>query len=431
MHKFNQFFPWQVNQDGTGEETLNHVGRHELGGSYSDGSFTDDPNLTYLTPPSTHVNRYELTSDGGLFHMKEDPKTPGTYYATYAREFGTACAGALVKFAGGPSVNPEDLSLVAVTHRDSYAQPDDPSMAPGSTGHYRNTLPMSDGTLVVSHTSVVGPAKNDGTRAAPKYNYDFRLKAMEQAGEYLQAGGALTSGIMADVSYYDPDILVTYQGPLWELDAVEVAPRTKPTPTKETIETPESNVFKAVGVDVASMQAWLKQNGLALIISRNVTSRDRADVQQPYNLSVPGGVQTKGTGKDGKIYDVPFFQIFEGDALRGYTTPAKGRRLLARPIHGDGVSTAGAGDPAGSVRVGADGSMAAIVPARRALTWQLTDATGAGVVRERNWVSFQAGEIRTCPDCHGVNKMNQAGAPSATNEPEALRSLLTAWKASH
>ena len=33
-HDFNQFFPWQINEDGTEEETLNHVGRHELGGSY-------------------------------------------------------------------------------------------------------------------------------------------------------------------------------------------------------------------------------------------------------------------------------------------------------------------------------------------------------------------------------------------------------------
>ena len=31
---FNQFFPWQINEDGTAEETVNHVGRHELGGSY-------------------------------------------------------------------------------------------------------------------------------------------------------------------------------------------------------------------------------------------------------------------------------------------------------------------------------------------------------------------------------------------------------------
>jgi len=37
--------------------------------------------------------------------------------------------------------------------------------------------------------------------------------------------------------------------------------------------------------------------------------------------------------------------------------------------------------------------MAAIVPARRALSWQLTDTNGTGVVRERYWITFQPGEI--------------------------------------
>src|SRR5205085_5723339 len=37
-HDFNHFFPWQINEDGTEEETLNHVGRHELGGSYGSAS---------------------------------------------------------------------------------------------------------------------------------------------------------------------------------------------------------------------------------------------------------------------------------------------------------------------------------------------------------------------------------------------------------
>ena len=41
-HRFNHFFPWEINQDGTAEETLNHVGRHELGGSYTDGSFRNE-----------------------------------------------------------------------------------------------------------------------------------------------------------------------------------------------------------------------------------------------------------------------------------------------------------------------------------------------------------------------------------------------------
>ena len=33
-----------------------------------------------------------------------------------------------------------------------------------------------------------------------------------------------------------------------------------------------------------------------LMTTRALTTRDRADRQQPYNLRVPGGVQTTGAG---------------------------------------------------------------------------------------------------------------------------------------
>jgi Hydrazine synthase alpha subunit middle domain len=430
-HRFNQFFPWEINQDGTAEETLNHVGRHELTGSYIEGSFADDPNLTADLDNRTHKNRYAVGGDGGMFQMREDPTSPGTYYATLAHEFGTGAGGALFKFAGGPAVNPEDFELIAVTDRDSAIIADAPGQAPNSTGHYRDPLPMTDGTLIAVHTADVGSAKNEGTRAAPAWNYHYRLVAMKKDGALSKAAGTLTAGIDADVSYYDPDVLVTYKGPLWELDPVEVAPRTRPAARVETIADPELTIFHDTGVDVAKLRAWLKANDLALITSRNVTARDRADKQQPFNLRVPGGAMTTGAG--GKIYDIAFLQVFEGDSLRGYggvDHPAPGRRLLARPMHGAAISSA-AGGPTGSVALGLDGSMAAFVPARRALSWQLTDPNGVPVVRERNWVSFQAGEIRACPVCHGVNTVDQAGRPVATNPPEALRTLMHDWAAAH
>src|ERR1019366_606184 len=86
--------------------------------------------------------------------------------------------------------------------------------------------------------------------------------------------------------------------------------------------------------------------------------------------------------------------------------------------------------PAGSVQIAADGSIAAFVPAHRAMSWQLTDAAGTPVVRERYWLTFQPGEVRVCSACHAVNSQDQLGAPAPTNSPEALRALLRAWKAS-
>ena len=76
--------------------------------------------------------------------------------------------------------------------------------------------------------------------------------------------------------------------------------------------------------------------------------------------------------------------------------------------------------------------MAALVPARRALTWQLVDTGKSGweqaVVRERNWISFKPGERRVCTACHGVNKLDQSGNLPPGNEPQALANLLGEWK---
>lgn len=189
-------------------------------------------------------------------------------------------------------------------------------------------------------------------------------------------------------------------------------------------------------MNLAAFQASLKASGLALVVSRNVTTRDHADRQQPFNLHVAGSAaQTLGAG--GKIYDVSHLQFFQADQIRGYgmrtatSVPAAGRRVLAQPLHDSAAVTSNPPNntgPAGSVALGLDGSMAAIVPARRALTWQLTDPAGAAVVRERYWLTFQPGEIRTCTSCHGVNTIDQANRPAPTNKPEALRSLLQYWK---
>ncbi|MEZ4903648.1 MAG: hypothetical protein R2822_18750 [Spirosomataceae bacterium] len=78
----------------------------------------------------------------------------------------------------------------------------------------------------------------------------------------------------------------------------------------------------------------------------------------------------------------------------------------------------------GSANVHADGSAAMVVPAKRALSWQLTDDNNKGIVRERLWVSTKAGEIRTCTSCHGESTLNQAGQPSPSNAPQALTTLL-------
>jgi hypothetical protein len=150
---------------------------------------------------------------------------------------------------------------------------------------------------------------------------------------------------------------------------------------------------------------------------------------------VAGGVQNIGAA--GKIYDLAFMQFFQADQIRGTglrkssDTPAPGRRVLAQPMHDSTaqmLNSAHAGTPAGSVTIASDGSMAAFVPARRAMSWQMTDSSGTPVVRERLWVTFQPGEVRVCASCHGLNNTDQAGGAAPENTPDALYQLLQSWK---
>jgi hypothetical protein len=152
-------------------------------------------------------------------------------------------------------------------------------------------------------------------------------------------------------------------------------------------------------------------------------------LQQPFNLQVPGGVKTLSRNfSGGTVYDIAHFQIFQGNLVRAYSNRV-GRRILAQPIEAQRANNPiNPGGPPGSVRIAMDGSTAAFVPAGRALTWQSTDPGGVAIVRERNWITLQPGEIRTCASCHGVNSVNQAGAPTPVHKPQALRDLIKYWK---
>lgn len=212
------------------------------------------------------------------------------------------------------------------------------------------------------------------------------------------------------------------------MDPVEIkaTPR-PPMPTLGT-PTPERSVFAQEGVNEQEFKQWMKDKNLSLIVVRNQTHRDRGDRQQPFNLRVPGGVQTTAT--NGPLYDISHFQIFQGDLVRGYENiGGNGRRVLAQharmpfnPLHQG---------PEGSVKIAQDGSSAALVPANRALSWQTTNPNGEPVVRERLWVTFQLGEIRTCTGCHGENTQHQGGGGASYQEAQALRDLLRHWKQEH
>lgn len=418
---FNQFFPWQINEDGTAPETLNHIGRHELSG-YFPQTFTNDPNLVEYYGQVARFNKNKLDN---LLQIKEDPAHPGTYFGVDAPEFRTHAAGQIFKLTAPPSLDADHIAVTYITHRDTASYSKTPSAT--RTGHYRDPLPLSDGQLIAAHTTQIDQEANSGPSI-----YAFRLKTLKQSGAYYVFNQPLTAGIAKTISFWDPDTMVTYSGNLWELQPVEVRARTRPTKIVPVLGAPEQQIFDQQGVDVAQFQTYMRQNNLALMVSHNVTTRDDFDLQQPFNLRIPNGVQTLGAG--GKIYDVRFLQLFQADQLRGLggvASPNEGRRVIAQLMHDANaliLNPFSAANPASTVTLAADGSMAAFVPAQRAMTWQMTSPNGSSVVRERFWLTFQPGEIRVCASCHGVNDKDQAGHPSPMNPPQALTGLLQRWK---
>ena len=427
-HTFNLFLPWIINQDGTDAEVLNHIGRHEFL-VYIDRTFTNDPLIEeYYTQYGDIANTNALET--GMFHIQEDPLNPGTFYGVDTPEFGHHSTGRVIRMVAPPGMNADQLVLDYITHPDTYS---DTSTA-NHSGRYREPLPLADGQLIAVHTAT----KGEETGSDFNSNYALRLKTLTLgANNYFSASQTLTTGISKNIKYWDPDNLVNYNGVLWELNPVEVRARTVPGTANFALAAPEQNMFTQAGVTLGELQDWMKQYDLALIVGHNMTTRDDMDKQQPFNLRVPGGVQTlSNTYSVGDIiYNITHLQFFQADQLRALSynsVPQPGRRVLAQNLHDPYALLANPqiNGPVGSVALASDGSFAAFVPARRAMTWQLTDASGTGIIRERYWLTFQPGEVRVCKSCHGLNEVDQAGNTAPENNPQALLNLLMMWKAS-
>ena len=422
-HTMNVFFPWQVNEDGTGLETLNHIGRHELA-RYFDSAHDGLPEFI---PPETRRTA-EI-----ILQLKEDPLRPGYFYATTAPEFGTHAAGRIIGLDAPEDLNADDFEVDYITSPLSDDVVGDGQTPPaGHPGHFRNPLPLSDGTLVaVRTTSPYGDRASNGPLSS---RYDFQLvQLVSGTPDWTPGARLIPNGISKAVTYWDNQTYrqLSYSGPLWELDPVEVRARTRPPRHANALPAIETDLLRGeLGGDaaIARLRAFLVERNLALIVSRNVTRR--ADRQQDFNLKIAGSA-TQSALPGATPIEIAFLQLFQGDLIRGYSQFHGGRRPLAQLLH-DGLLPPLDGAPPSTVRLAADGSLAALVPAGRALTWQLVGADGAPVVRERYWVTFGAGEMRVCTNCHGVNRTDAVlGQPPPSNPPEALRQLARWWQSTY
>jgi hypothetical protein len=421
-HTFNVFFPWQINEDGTGLETLNHVGRHELS-RYFDAARDGLPE--FIAPQSRRGADL-------ILQIEEDPLRPGYFYATTAPEFSTHASGQIIGFDAPESLNADDFEIDYITAPETATYTGDGGTPPANfPGHFRNPVPLTDGTLLaVRSTSPYADRAENGPLSA---RYDFHLTRMQSSGAYWTAGARLIpNGISKSISYWDNQSYrqLSYTGVLWELDPTEVRARPRPARHSNPLPEIEAQILRdelGGSAGVERLRAFLAARQLALIVTRNVTRR--ADRQQDFNLKVVNGVQTAQVGSTPA--QIEFMQLLQGDLIRGYSEYHAGRRVLAQLMH-DGLNPPLTNAPPSSVRLGTDGSMAAFVPAHRAMTWQLVGSDGTPVVRERYWVTFAAGEMRSCANCHGVNTVDTVlGQPAPANPPQALRDLARWWAANY
>ena len=433
LHDFNEFLVWEITENGERHQTMNHVGRHEFGGVYQNPSKLDDPNLVY-TLGNLSANQYRNTvgSDAGIFQIKEDPRPgkEGTFYGTWAREFSRFASGRIFEFALPIGANPQEMEIV------DWTNPVIDSGNENDLGHFRNPVMTLNGTMLVSHAEQTGLFSRDNP-------YHFQIKKMiptegSESGTEHHAGEAITgTGFEKEIIWFgDFTEPLRDTVKLNEVDVVEIVERPRPIPRPEyEITSIEKEIMEEEGVSETELREWMIDNNLAMIVIRDATERDAGENQQPFNLRVPDGTST--TPVEGKVYDISHFQIFTAELLRAYGLKHYiGRRVLAAPLrdgeHHPNIEDLNMFDPQGpeaSVKIREDGSVAAFVPATRAITWQTVAPDGEGIVRERQWVTFAPGEIRTCEGCHGINNLSHSGRIAPQNKPEAMRDLLQQWKA--
>jgi hypothetical protein len=435
--KFNLFLPWQINQDGSGDETFRHIGRHELG-VFSPANYIDDPALRDL---SVDEKLTPLAKLAGYFNVVEVPTTVapggGTYIGAVSPEFNGHTSGFILRMRDKEQRIHENGLAVEFTKLTS----------PDSQTRYRNPVMLADGTLIASVDEV--PVNVKGTIQPPSERMKFRLYRLKLGADGMyEPDQQLTTGNSRTFQYWDPDTLQSWNGRLWEISPVEVRARPRPPRAVEPpMPAPEATAFTQAGVDPSAFRQFLRDNDLALIVARDVTRRDQDDNQQPSNLrvdpqNVPAGkvgAQTLRTGQAGaRVYDVAKVQMYQNDLVRGYlayntgslgTFKDGGRRGLARPLnHAAAVAANPTSTGVPGTRIAFDGSMAMFVPARRALVWTLADRDDIPIVRERYWLTFASGEVRVCASCHGVNSKSQSGGTAASQVPQALVDLLNHWK---
>ena len=272
---FNLFTPWQMNQDGTEELTLNHIGRQELSFGYLTKSFSNDPALSEYSNTALIANKKYIRMDGGLFHVREDQQNPGTYYAIYTREFGTLTSNQIVRISGAPTLNAEQMTIV-----DASPAADSNGNLPG--GRFRDPLPLAGGQMVAAYTA--SPSARPGIQ--------LRLQQLNprQRPACWSRASRLRPGIVKNISWWDPDTKREFNGALWEIEPVEVVGQGAPVAPP-----PGTGIAGEIGADRRT-----DRRGHVARLAEDQQPRADRDPQpdQPRSRRQAAAVQPSGAGRD-------------------------------------------------------------------------------------------------------------------------------------
>lgn len=330
MSEYNMklFFTWQVDAfTFNNAETINHIGRHELS-RYLWANFQNDSALT----PLSHLP--EMSAH--MLRTKQNPTNLNEYYFIDAPHFGSQGSGRIFKMLAEPGRNADNMPLQQVSdYSGQFVIPDAQNNCDhpqnGYKGKFRHVVPLNNGQIIVSHSqsgvyfsggqctdyTTNQATANDSPNLVP--NFNFQIKTLISDGQFMKAGDPVTPIISKEINHWGngdgvlnsnlQHVPISFSGAMWQLYPIEVKPMSPPTAQADALELPETQVFQTAMVDVIEFKNFLQNSNLALIVSRNVTTRDENDKQQPYNLSVPGGVSSVVNQND-TVYQVPFFRYF-------------------------------------------------------------------------------------------------------------------------
>ena len=184
-HTFNHFFPWMMQQDGTG-----------LG----DPEPPRPPRAGRLHRARAHLPRLRRRRRRASTSSSRSPRTrrtPASTTASAAPSSARAAPGQIVSIDAPPGANADDIAVTYVTHPatasyvDEGAAPD-----PQHIGMFRDPVVLADGTLWAAHSNETRRRSRDRHEPAlsAAVHAEQSLRLRDPAARAGRAGGYRVDG---------------------------------------------------------------------------------------------------------------------------------------------------------------------------------------------------------------------------------------------